>query len=80
MIFVRAIKSAFKGPKIKVKVSPYQKIPQQVSFLYSEMACFQRNISHRAAPSSNLGQTLTETLRQGVQIVIGVELIAAHSI
>ena len=80
MIFIRCAKSAFKGPKIKVKVSPYQKIPQQVSFLYSKMACFQRNISHRAAPSSNLGQYLTETLKQGLQIVIGVELIAAHSI
>ena len=62
------------------KVGLYQKILQQVSVLHNKMACFQCNISHRAAPSSNLGQYLIETLRQGLQIVIGVELIAAHSI
>ena len=80
MNLITAAKSTFKGQKMKVNVSLYQKIPQHVSFLHSKMVNFQRKISHRAAPSSNLGQSLTETLRQGVQIVIGVELIAAHSI
>ena len=59
LTFIICAKSAFKGPKIKVKVRLYQKIPQQVSLFYSKMASFQRNISHRAAPSSNLEQYLS---------------------
>ena len=59
MDLITAAKSTFKGQKMKVNVSLYQKIPQHVSFLHSKMVNIQRKISHRAAPSSNLGQSLT---------------------